>query len=336
MGEQLMKQLWAVATVATLVAATAMVPAGTGTAATNAHLPSLNPAALEQAIAGLPDNRATAALVQISGSSGHWNGTSGRANMAPASPAQSNDEFRIGSISKIFLAIVVLQLVHEHRITLDRPIQDYLPSLLPANDPPITIAELLNHTSGLGPADGVVRTDDMQWFLAHHLDDYTAEQLLGDVLHRPLIFTPGTQQQYNGVNYLVLAMLIHHVTGQNYAREIQQRIVLPLGLSHTFVPISDPRFLGPHLHGYYPAAAGTALVDITQQNPSLYGAQGGMISTTADLGTFLAALFSGSLLPRRTGGHVHHSPLGHRTDPLRHGPAELHPAQRDRAVGPHR
>ena len=169
----------------------------------------------------------------------------------------------------------------------------HLPGLLRHGDPPVTIAELLNHTSGLGPADGIVDTGDPQWFVAHRLGTYTTAQLLGSVLQEPLIIGPGTRQQYNGVNYIVLAMLIQRVTGHGYAQEIQQRILRPLGLRHTYVPAASPAMPGPYLHGYDSALP----ADISQQSPSLYGAQGAMISTTADLDRFITALFRGRLLP---------------------------------------
>jgi D-alanyl-D-alanine carboxypeptidase len=283
--------------VAGLAAMVVAVP-GTGHAATPA-VPPLNGQALAQAIAGLPSSQETAALVAVDGSAGHWSGTSGLANLATSAPARPGDEVRVGSMSKTFIATVVLQLVAEHRISLGQPVQRYLPGLLRAGDPPVTIAELLNHTSGLGPADGTVNTGDPQWFLANRLGTYTTAQLLGPVLQQPLIFAPGTHQQYNGVNYIVLAMLIQKVTGQSYAQEIQQRILRPLGLDHTYVPATDPAMPVPYLHSYDSEGQdpGAPLADISQQSPTLYGAQGAMISTTADLDRFITALFSGRLLP---------------------------------------
>ena len=271
-----------------------LAPAGTATA--GAAVPPLDGAALQKAISGLPESQTTAALAQVSGPAGRWSGAAGVADLAGGRPASTGDAFRIGSVSKVFVATVVLQLAAEHRVGLDQPVQDYLPGLLPAGDPPVTVAELLNYTSGLGQADGTVDSGDPAWFLAHRLDKYTTGQLLGNVLSEPVI-APGSVQQYNGVDYLVLAMLIQKVTGHDYAYEIQQRILRPLGLQHTFVP-AGPAIPGPHLHGYYPAVSGTGLVDISEQNPSLYGAQGDMISTACDLNTFMIALLSGRLLPQ--------------------------------------
>ncbi len=281
------------------LAALAVAVPGVSYSATGPAMPPLNGQALGQAIAGLPSSQQTAALVTVGGWSGHWSGASGLASIGPGAPARSGDEVRIGSISKTFIATVVLQLVAEHRISLDEPIQHYLPGLLRDGDPPVTIAELLNHTSGLGPADGVVNTGDPQWFLANRLGSYSTAQLLGTVLQEPLIFQPGTRQQYNGVNYIVLDMLIQRVTGHGYAQEIQQRILQPLGMRHTYVP-TGPAMPAPYLHAYdsQGQAAGAPFTDISEQNPSLYGAQGAMISTTGDLDTFITALFRGRLLPK--------------------------------------
>lgn len=101
------------------------------------------------------------------------------------------------------------------------------------------------------------------------------------------------------VSPIVLAMLIQRVTGHGYAEEIQQRILRPLGLRHTYVPAVSPAMPGPYLHAYdsQGQAAGAPPADISQQSPTLYGAQGAMISTTADLDTFITALFRGRLLP---------------------------------------
>jgi D-alanyl-D-alanine carboxypeptidase len=283
-----------------MAGAMAAVPGVTSTAvASQPALPPLDSQALAQAIAGLPSDQETAALVRVTGRSGHWSGASGVADLATGDPARLGDEFRIGSMSKTFIATVVLQLAAGHLINLARPVQEYLPGLLRACDPPVTVMELLNHTSGLGAADGVVNTGDPQWFLHHRLGTYTTAQLLGPVLQQPLIFPPGTRQQYNGVNYIVLAMLIEKVTGHSYAQEIQQRILRPLGMRHTYLPGTDPAIPGSHLHGYYRVSQNAAapLTDITEQNPSLYGAQGEMISTGGDLDRFMTALFRGRLLP---------------------------------------
>jgi D-alanyl-D-alanine carboxypeptidase len=283
----------AVAVLGTCVAAGTVPASAAGPA-----LPPLNRAALRQSIAGLPDDQTTAAVLRVSGRAGNWRGTSGVANVTTGGRVRADDRFRIGSISKVFVATVVLQLVAEHRLGLDRPIQSYLPGLLRKSDPPVTVRELLNHTSGLGPATGIAtNTGDATWFTEHRLDTFTTDQILGSVLRQPLMWSPGTHQQYKGVNYIMLGMLIDKITGHGYAQEIQRRILDPLRLRDTSVPMTDPALPLPRSEGYYRLGPDAPLVDISEQNPSLYGAQGSMISTTADLDHFITALFGGRLLP---------------------------------------
>jgi D-alanyl-D-alanine carboxypeptidase len=114
-------------------------------------VPPLDGQALAQSIAGLPGSQETAALIAVGGRSGRWSGASGLASLAASTPALPGDEVRAGSISKTFIATVVLQLAAGHRISLGQPVQHWLHGLLRDGDPPVTIAELLNHTSGLGP-----------------------------------------------------------------------------------------------------------------------------------------------------------------------------------------
>ena len=146
----------------TLVALTAgslalaeVLPAAAAASATSGtQLPPVNPAALRQSIAGLPDQGITAALVSVSESGGSWRGASGTADLATGRAASPDMRFRIGSVTKVFTAVVVLQLAAEHRVDLGTPVQHYLPGVLPADFPPITVAELLDHRTVSGRRPG--------------------------------------------------------------------------------------------------------------------------------------------------------------------------------------
>ncbi|MFE2690312.1 serine hydrolase domain-containing protein [Streptomyces mirabilis] len=104
---------------------------------------------LQAAIGGLPNADVTGALLRITGSAGHWSDTSGVGDLETGEGVPPDAHLRIGSVSKVFTATVVLQLAAEHRIDLDRPVQQYLPGVLPADLPPVEVGQLLNHTSGL-------------------------------------------------------------------------------------------------------------------------------------------------------------------------------------------
>ncbi|CAM3387383.1 beta-lactamase family protein [Corallococcus sp. ZKHCc1 1396] len=275
-----------------------------------ARLPPLNREALRQAIAGLPDGEVTGALVRVEGVAGRWLGASGVADVQTGAPVRTDALFRIGSMTKTFTATVVLQLAAERRLDLDRPVQEYLPRLLPAGVyAPITVRQLLNHTHGL---PGVpVPQKDPAWFFENRFRRYSPRELVSLSLPAGPRFAPGTQQQYGNIGYIVAGLLIEQVTGRPYGDAVRDRILRPLRLRDTLVPGNVVTIPGPHSHGYErvepegevcPSGAisyqGQCLVDVTEASQSVPWAAGEMISTTADLDRFLVALFQGRLLPR--------------------------------------
>lgn len=257
--------------------------------------PPLNSDDLTAAIAGLPSRTVTGALVRISGSAGRWSATSGVGDARGGTPVPQDGLFRIGSVSKVFTATIVLQLAAENRVGLDQPVQHYLPGLLPANYPPITVRQLLDHTSGL-PNPVLPGGSDPQWFVDHRFDTWTPEQVVASAVSQPMVFAPGTEQRYQGINYFLAGLLVERVTGHPFAEEVRRRIVEPLRLRHTSAPNRfDMVIPGPHAHGYVTLADGT-LADVTEQSPWPW-AEGGMISTADDLTRTIRALVGGRLLP---------------------------------------
>jgi D-alanyl-D-alanine carboxypeptidase len=275
------------------------VPAGAATAPpAGAPLPALDPAVMANAIAGLPAPAVTGAMVKVTGPAGSWSGTSGVGDVRTKRPVPADGRFRVASISKVFTAVVVLQLAAEHKIDLGRSVQDYLPGLLPASYPDITVRQLLNHTSGL--PNGTLGSGDAQWFVQHRFDSWTPRQIVDEATTHPMRFAPGTQQQYNGTNYYVAGLLIEKLTGNSYADEVGRRILRPLGLHDTFVlDRRDPRLPGPHSHGYVAVTENgtTTLHDVSLQSPWSW-AEGGLISSSADLTKLITRIFEGRLVPR--------------------------------------
>ncbi|MFE4960952.1 serine hydrolase domain-containing protein [Streptomyces sp. NPDC056653] len=112
---------------------------------------------------------------------------------------------------------------------------------------------------------------------------FTPEQLLARSLRQPLDFTPGTAQQTTRANYVLAGLLVERIGGRGYAKEIEERVLRPLGLDATTLPGADPAMPAPHLRGY-------------EHSPTIHGAAGEMISTVPDLDRFLTALLGGELL----------------------------------------
>ncbi|RMI46638.1 class A beta-lactamase-related serine hydrolase [Actinomadura harenae] len=288
--------------VGTATASAAQTSARTPVEAKRQQLPPLDPALVKAAIAGLPNATVTGALVKISGPAGRFSGTSGVGDVRTGAPVPLDGRFRAGSISKVFTAVVVLQLAAEHRIDLDQSVQHYMPHLLPAEYPRVTVRQLLDHTSGL-PTSGHLgdsQGDPNRWFVDHRFDSWTPKQIVADAMTTPKDFAPGTSQRYNGLNYYVAGLLIEKVTGRSYAHEVQQRVLKPLNLRSTFVlDRRDPRLPGPHPHGYVAVTENgkAVLHDVSEQSPYPW-AEGGVISSADDLTSLIRAIFQGRVVPR--------------------------------------
>ncbi|TDQ05916.1 serine hydrolase domain-containing protein [Labedaea rhizosphaerae] len=285
------KRITAIVVAATLGGAVLATPA----AAAATTLPPLNPAALEAAIADLPNDEVSGALVQVRGSAGEWTGTSGIGDLRTGRGVPADGRFRIGSMTKTFTATAALQLVARHRLDLDRTVQSYVPDLLPASYPPITVGQLMDFTAGI-PGIKIDHKDPV-WFLAHRFDTWTPRQLI-DLATKdaPMEFAPGTMQHYGNIDYLVLGVVIEKVTGRPYGDAIRDGIIRPLHLTATVVPGRDPRIHGPHAHGYE-AVTPDQWVDVTDANPTFQWAAAEIVSNAPDLDRFLVALVSGRLLP---------------------------------------
>ncbi|MVU82061.1 serine hydrolase [Nocardia sp. ET3-3] len=218
----------------------------------------------------------------------------GVAEVGSRVPMEGGDRFRIGSMTKMFVGTVVLQLVGEGRVELDAPVERYLPGVVEGsgNDGHgITVRQLLQHTSGL---PDYVQYLDLSELITSPATHHDPEELVRVALAHPPVFAPGTGWQYSNTDYVVAGMLIAKVTGHSYGQEIESRIIRPLGLGDTSVPGDDTAIPGTHSHGY--ARPGDALVDATEFNPTVADASGAMISSAADMNRFVDALVNGSLL----------------------------------------
>ncbi|WP_370961398.1 serine hydrolase domain-containing protein [Amycolatopsis sp. cg9] len=221
---------------------------------------------------------------------------SGTGDVTTGTPYPRDAKFRAGSITKTFVATVVLQLVAEGKVDLDAPIGRYLPGLITGNGNDgrqITVRNLLQHTSGLySYTDDLLATGDLE-----PLRHRGAEpgELVALALDHPPLFAPGSSWSYSNTNYIVAGMLVEKVTRHSLATEIAHRITRPLGLRGTSLPgRGEERLPAPHARGYVPGAE--KLVDFTEFDPSIAGAAGALVSTGRDLDTFFGALLGGRLL----------------------------------------
>jgi D-alanyl-D-alanine carboxypeptidase len=224
---------------------------------------------------------------------------SGLANPTTHAPMRASDRFRIGSVTKTFVATVVLELVAEGRLGLDDAVDDWLPSLLP-NGRRITVRQLLGHRSGLFDY-----TDDRRVFQAYWSQPrfvWTPRRLIALAASNGVVFTPpGSRFAYSSTNYLVLGLIVERATGTTLGRQLRERIFRPLGLRDTtFVPGPWPAlgeahgFRAPSHDGV--VSAGATVTDTAAYSASWTWAAGGIVSSAGDLARFFAALLGGRVL----------------------------------------
>ena len=245
----------------------------------------------------LVDGGFPAALTAVRDKDGNTIGAAaGVGNLETSEAPPLDGEVRIGSNTKTFVAVVIMQLVQEGKITLDEPIETYLPSLLHGEGidaTKITVRQLLQHTSGLPEYNDKIGFEDP---FANRDVYYSQRDCLDVALSHPALFEPGSQFKYTNTNYLVLSLLAEKVTHRPLAEQITQRIIEPLGLSHTYFPgPGEQNIRGTHPQGYERNSQGQ-LEDITRMDPSVATGAGAMISTPTELNKFLQAILDGTLL----------------------------------------
>jgi D-alanyl-D-alanine carboxypeptidase len=216
----------------------------------------------------------------------------GFADRSRSSRMRADERFRIGSITKTFVATLVLRLVEDGRLRLDDPVERWLPSLIPRGQE-ITVRHLLSHTAGLFDyvEDPRVFRDPVRRWRPSELVSLA-------IAHPPVHAPPGRSFAYSSTHYLVLGLIAEEAGGAPLGRQLRERLFGPLGLHRTsFVP---GVIRGRHVHGHRaPSHQGIvtgAPVDTSEQPAWWTWAAGGIVSTADDLQRFFAALLRGRVL----------------------------------------
>jgi D-alanyl-D-alanine carboxypeptidase len=235
------------------------------------------------------------AVVAARGPGGPVEAAAGFADLRRCEALTVDHRFRVGSVTKIFVSALALQLVAEGLLDLDGDAAPFAEG--------ITIRQLLNHTSGLPDfIDDVVaffkpyrRNPDHRWELG-------PRDQLRLVMDKPRLFPPGEGWSYHGSNYIVLRLIVEQATGLTLREALRQRVLSPLGLERTDLvegPLGDDCARGflPADNPVLPGAADP--VDVTAIDVPFHQAGGGVVSTAGEIARMLRAQLRGELLPDR-------------------------------------
>jgi D-alanyl-D-alanine carboxypeptidase len=258
----------------------------------------LDPEALQAIVESIPGEYVTSVIYRVESGDDVQYLSAGVADVETEEPPSIEGHFRIGSITKTFTAVAVLQLVEQGLLELDDSVQSYLPGVLPESYPTITLRNLLQHTGGLADFELALGFGDPEIIVRDRYHTWQSADIVAEMVQQPLQFTPGEQMVYNNTGYLLLGMVIEAVTGESYAEAVREGILEPLGLENTFIPGAETAIPEPYAHGYIGLNddGESTLVDISDWSPSYAGSAGDMISTLDDLNAFFDALMEGQLL----------------------------------------
>jgi D-alanyl-D-alanine carboxypeptidase len=240
-----------------------------------------------------------AVVLGVADSDGTWMSASGTLERAGTTPVTTEARFRIASITKVFVSVVVLQLVQEGKLDLDDPLSRHLPDY---REQRVTIRQLLNHTSGIpdySMSDGFNKE-----LLNHRERQWTAAEVLALVKDTEPDFAPGTDYAYSNTDYILLGEVIGEISGRSWAQEVRRRILDPLNLDSTHIAGFE-RVPEPVIPGYFDADNDGDVENIETGGPwpaleTSEGPAGAMISTAPDLLAFGDALFHERLVSEPT------------------------------------
>ncbi len=275
-----------------------VVAAKPTTAMTSSTLPADLITELDAAAESFQDAAAPGAIVGVRSPQGTWTKAYGIAEPSGVSkpvtgkPMTVDMHTRIGSVTKTFTGTVILQLVQQGQVSLDDPIDKYVPGV--PNGDRVTLRQLANMTSGVASYTRSTKFTDV--LFARPDTIWTPDQLIALGLAESPIFAPGERFDYSNTNTVLLGLVIEKVTGHPVGEVFKRMIFEPLGMTHTVWPGESTAMPEPYAQGFTlqgDAATPENPSNATHWNPSWGWTAGALISNMSDLLTYGRALGTG-------------------------------------------
>jgi D-alanyl-D-alanine carboxypeptidase len=205
-------------------------------------------------------------------------------NKGLKTPATIGTRYRVGSISKMFTAVMIFQLIDEGKLSFETPLAGYFPQL--PNAQKITIGEMLDHRSGLHNF-----TSDSLYTTYMAVPKSEAEMVAIFARQKP-DFEPDARAAYSNTNFVLLGYIIEKLTGKTYAEELKKRVTSKIGLADTYYGAK----VNPAKNEAYSYNYTGQWTQMPETDMSIPGGAGAIVSTPADLAKFIDALFAGKLI----------------------------------------
>jgi D-alanyl-D-alanine carboxypeptidase len=213
----------------------------------------------------------------------------GVADTKTQAPLKTDSHVRIGSLTKPYTVMGILQLVEDGKLALDDPVGKYIQGV--PNGDVITLRQLAEMRSGLGDYSEAVTSN----LYKDPKKQWTTQEVLDIGLAEPVRFEPGAQFDYNNTNTTLLGAILEKVSGMSRREYVKERITEPLGLENTSVPSSNA-IPDPHSRGYGDWNPEQRVEDVTNWSPSWGQGAGDMISNVEDIAAWTRALGTGKLI----------------------------------------
>ena len=214
----------------------------------------------------------------------YWEGATGVTKQDPSIPVTPDTLYAFGSITKTFVAAIVLQLVEENKLKLNDKLGKWLDDYRNI-DPNVTVRQLLNHSSGL---NGYMGSRRFRSDVRANPDRILSPEDILKYVRRP-IAPPGDGRLYTNTNYILLGLIIEAVTGNPVERELENRITGPLDLNRTSLRKSN----------FTPRRWSNSTAPSSAMYSAIWTA-GALASTSRDVAKWAQALFAGNVIQAKT------------------------------------
>lgn len=215
----------------------------------------------------------------------------GQTGGAEKKPLTAASRFRIGSITKMFTAAMILQLVEEGKLKLTDTLDKFFPQV--PNAKKITIEQILTHRSGI---PNVKREQNSQENL--NTIPVTRDEILALIVKSTPDFVPGERLSYSNSGYQLLGLILEKVTGKAYGEALRTRIASKIGLADTYIAAGNIDVRKNEALTYM--NLGGDWKQMPETHPSLLFSAGAIVSTPNDLAKFIRALFDGKIVSKES------------------------------------